>query len=42
MELVILLMIAIFVLSYRYNTGDNVYKFFGDTVSNVYNIKFNK
>ena len=37
MELVILLMIAIFVLSYRYNTGDNVYKFFGDTVSNVYN-----
>lgn len=37
MELVILLIIAIFVLSYRYNTGDNVYKFFGDTVSNVYN-----
>ena len=37
MELVILLIIAIFVLSYRYNTGDNVYKFFGDTISNVYN-----
>ncbi len=37
MELVILLFIAIFVLSYRYNTGDNVYKFFTDTVSNVYN-----
>ena len=37
MELIILLIIAIFVLSYRYNTGDNVYKFFGDTVSNVYN-----
>lgn len=37
MELIILLIIALFVLSYRYNTGDNVYKFFGDTVSNVYN-----
>lgn len=37
MELVILLFIAIFVLSYRYNTGDNVYKFFADTVSNFYN-----
>ena len=37
MELVILLFIAIFVLSYRFNTGDNVYKFFADTVSNVYN-----
>lgn len=37
MELIILLIIAIFVLAYRYNTGDNVYKFFADTVSNVYN-----
>lgn len=37
MELVILLFIAIFVLSYRFNTGDNVYKFFADTVSNFYN-----
>ena len=37
MELVILLFIAVFVLSYRYNTGDNVYKFFADTVSNFYN-----
>ncbi len=37
MELVILLAIAIFVLAYRYNTGDNVYKFFADTVSGVYN-----
>jgi len=37
MELIILLAIAIFVLSYRYNTGDNVYKFFADTVSSFYN-----
>ena len=37
MELLILLCIAIFVLAYRYNTGDNVYKFFADTVSGVYN-----
>ena len=37
MELIILLAIAIFVLAYRYNTGDNVYKFFADTVSGVYN-----
>jgi len=37
MELVILLAIAIFVLAYRFNTGDNVYKFFADSVSGVYN-----
>ncbi|MDE5888460.1 MAG: hypothetical protein K2H20_00400, partial [Bacilli bacterium] len=37
MELIIWLAIAIFVLAYRYNTGDNVYKFFADTVSGVYN-----
>ena len=37
MELVILLFITVFVLSYRYNTGDNVYKFFADTVANIYN-----
>lgn len=37
MEFLILLIIAIFVLSYRYNTGDNVYKFLGESVSNVYN-----
>ena len=37
MELIILLAIAIFVLAYRYNTGDNVYKFFADTVAGVYN-----
>jgi len=37
MELFILLAIAIFVLAYRYNTGDNVYKFFAETVSGIYN-----
>ena len=37
MELILWLIIAIFVLAYRYNTGDNVYKFFADTVANVYN-----
>ena len=37
MELIIWLIIAIFVLAYRYNKGDNVYKFLADTVSNVYN-----
>ena len=37
MELLILLCIAIFVLAYRYNTGDNVYKFFADTVAGIYN-----
>ena len=37
MELLILWVIAIFVLAYRYNTGDNVYKFFADTVAKVYN-----
>ena len=37
MELFVLLAIAIFVLAYRYNTGDNVYKFFADTVSGIYN-----
>ena len=37
MELVLWLVIAIFVLAYRFNTGDNVYKFFADTVASVYN-----
>ena len=37
MELVIWIMIALFVFAYRYNTGDNVYKFFADTVANIYN-----
>ena len=36
MELIILLFIAIFVLAYRYNNGDNVYKFFADTVASFY------
>lgn len=37
MELPILLFIAIFVIVYRMNTGDNVYKFFVEQVSEVYN-----
>lgn len=37
MELILWLMIATFVMAYRYNTGDNVYKFFADTVASVYN-----
>ena len=36
MELVILLVIAIFVITYRKNTGENVYKFFVSQVSNTY------
>lgn len=37
MELIFLLIIAVFVMAYRMNTGDNVYKFFIDSVSNAYN-----
>ncbi len=37
MELVIMILIAIFVLSYRNQNGENVYKFISDTVKNVYN-----
>ncbi len=37
MELVILLAIAIFVIAYRKNTGDNVYKFFATSVASAYN-----
>ena len=37
MELVIMMLIAIFVLSYRNQNGENVYKFISDTVKNVYN-----
>lgn len=37
MELILLLIIAIFVIAYRMNTGDNVYKFFIDSVGNAYN-----
>ena len=36
MELIILLIIAIFVITYRKNTGENVYKFFTNEISNVY------
>ena len=37
MELIIWIAIAVFVIAYRMNTGDNVYQFFADTVANVYN-----
>jgi hypothetical protein len=36
-ELVIWIVIAIFVITYRKNTGDNVYKFFVEQVGNAYN-----
>ena len=36
MELVLLLLIAIFVITYRKNTGDSVYKFFVKEVSSIY------
>jgi len=37
MELIILIIIAIFVISYRRNNGENVYRFFITQVSNAYN-----
>ena len=37
MELIILLCIAIFVIIYRQNTGDNVYKYIVNTVGAAYN-----
>lgn len=37
MELVIMILIAVFVLSYRNQNGENVYKFISDTVKNIYN-----
>ena len=37
MELIILLIIAIFVITYRMNTGDNIYRYFMDSVSSAYN-----
>lgn len=37
MELIILLCIAIFVIIYRQNTGDNVYKYLVNTVGAAYN-----
>jgi len=36
MELVILLLITVFVITYRKNTGENVYKFFAKEMSNLY------
>ena len=37
MELVIIIVIAIFVITYRQNTGGNVYKFFASSVGKAYN-----
>lgn len=37
MELVIMLVIAVFVLSYRQQNGENVYSFIVNTIRNVYN-----
>lgn len=37
MELVFLVAIAIFVITYRHNTGDSVYKFFIEKVTGLYN-----
>lgn len=36
MELIILLVIAVFIITYRKNTGENVYKFFAKEAANVY------
>jgi hypothetical protein len=36
MELILLIIIAIYVISYRHNNGENVYKFFISKVSDVY------
>ena len=36
MELVLLLLIAVYVMSYRLNKGENVYKFFVSSVGNAY------
>jgi hypothetical protein len=37
MELIILIVIAVFVITYRMNNGENVYRFFISQVSNAYN-----
>ena len=37
MELAIIIVIAVFVITYRFNTGGNVYKFFVGSVSKAYN-----
>lgn len=36
MELVLLLLIALFIITYRRNTGENVYKFFKDEITSLY------
>ena len=36
MELIILIFIALFVVLYRQNPGDNVYRFFVTNITNVY------
>ena len=35
-ELILLILLAVFALTYRYNNGENVYKFFVTQVSTVY------
>ena len=37
MELLLMLIIALFVLSYRQNSGENVYNTIRDTIINIYN-----
>ena len=37
MELILLIIIAVFVISYRMNNGENVYRFFIDNVTTAYN-----
>ena len=37
MELILLLVIAVFVMSYRMQNGENVYKFISETVMTIYN-----
>ena len=37
MELILMLVIAVFVMSYRQQNGENVYKFIADTVTTIYN-----
>lgn len=36
MELFLLLLIAIFVISYRMNSGDNFYKYITSSANNIY------
>ena len=37
MELFIMLVIGIFVVSYRQQNGENVYKFIANNIKNIYN-----